>query len=392
MAKTKENVRLVVSRDELMAACDAITPIISRKTPYEVIRNLHLSVVAEEQPVLRGTNMDMEIVVDLKDSEPQESSWSALLPAERFTQFVRACKYDEYLEIRIGKDQIEAKGIKNQITLQTADPRMFPKSKDFTSEDQWQIKASDFGTLLKRTAYAIDEVSTKMNLGGVCIDFVDEAMHGVATDTARMPHMVIPATKVGNPKFKLRDVILPLSMVRHASTLCMKADDDSMVSLSLSENGQQIIAKFDGIEVISKLVNGPFPNWEFLDSKPYRDVAKVKVINFREAVSAVQITTAEKSQGVRILFEGDKMNLVTSSETGRSKAECDMESLGDPLDVILSGTYLLQCLATLPGEEVITVTQSEELAKTVRFSLEDGFRHNLGPMSNDKQPVSKDKT
>lgn len=385
--KTRDNVRLTVSRDELMAACDAITPIISKKSPYEVIRNIHLSSGADGQPVLRGTNMDMEIVVDLADAEPQETAFAVLLPAERFAQFVRACKTDEYLEIRIGNGQVEGKGIRNEIVLQTEDHRKFPKSKDFSPADFWSIKASDLAMVLKRTVYAIDENQTKMNLGGVCLDFIGEALHGIATDTARMPHMVVPATRTGDPQFKPLDVILPLQGVRHLALLCGRADDDSLVNLAMDEGGRQIIAEFERIALVSKLATGPFPRWNFLDSKPYREIGKVKVIDFREAVSAVQITTAEESQGIRIKFEGALINLVSSSESGRSVSQCPMESTGDHLDVVLSGTYLMQCLGTLPGDSIITVSQCEPLQKTVRFTTEDGFIHNISPMDPGKQAV-----
>ena len=167
----------------------------------------------------------------------------------------------------------------------------------------------------------------------------------VATDGHRLAY----AASAIEGDYPRTDVILPRKTVVELARQLADSDDPVEVTLV----GNQIVFRFGHIELISKLIDGKFPDYERVIPQHHPKLVKASRLALLQSLQRAAILTNEKFRGVRLILSEGSLKLVsTNAEQEEAQEELEVDYSGDALDIGFNVTYLLDVLTNLSANEI----------------------------------------
>jgi len=115
---------------------------------------------------------------------------------------------------------------------------------------------------------------------------------------------------------------------------------------------QQVKASFSDIVLITKVIEGKFPDYERVIPK-YNDKLNMNRTTIQQALQRASILSNEKFRGVRFVLTEKNLNIISSnSEQEEAQEEIETEYHGEALDIGFNVTYLLDGINNINSENV----------------------------------------
>jgi DNA polymerase-3 subunit beta len=210
-------------------------------------------------------------------------------------------------------------------------------------------------------------------LNGLLVLVEDQRLRLVATDGHRLAYadMELPA------KLPRLEVIVPRKTVLELSKLLADSDDEVRIELSAT----QAAFNFGTIELVSKLVDGKFPDYTRVIPTQHKNRVMLDRDTLRQALQRAAILSNEKFRGVRWVLTDGSLKIVSSNtEQEEALEELEVNYGGDALDIGFNVNYLLDVLNNVPGTEVECHFGDAASSALLQFPAEPGFKYVVMPM------------
>lgn len=190
---------------------------------------------------------------------------------------------------------------------------------------RFTMPAADLKTLISRTQFAISTEETRYYLNGIFMHAVEDKgrqmLRGVATDGHRLARAQVsaPAGSDGMP-----GIIVPRKTVGAFEKLLESGE----VSLDVSDN--KIRMEVGNVILLSKLIDGTFPDYNRVIPKENNIVAIADTDLIKAATDRVSTISSERGRAVKMTFKGHNLHLEVSNPDSGS-AEDDVE-IDYPID------------------------------------------------------------
>jgi DNA polymerase-3 subunit beta len=166
------------------------------------------------------------------------------------------------------------------------------------------------------------------------------------------------------------------------------ADTDDPVVIAATPNRNQVMFDYPGLLVVSRLIEGQFPDYQRIIPQSYQTRAVLPVADFLQAAKTAAVFSRENSDIVRLNVEpsGDELVpgrvdvLASSAEMGDNAGQLDGSVDGEAAQIAFNVRYLRQALEAVNSGEValeITGPTSPGLLKPV---VGTGHLHVIMPM------------
>ena len=163
--------------------------------------------------------------------------------------------------------------------------------------------------------------------------------------------------------------------------------------LDVSGNGQpcllrpgsisptQIKFVFQSIELLSKLVEGKFPDYQRVIPKDHQNAVTINRENFLSALQRVAILTTDKFKGIRCSLKQNHL-LVQSTNAEQEEAQEEIETtyIGDDIDIGFNVTYLLDVLTNVKNSEIKISIGDSNSSALITIPENDNFKYVVMPM------------
>lgn len=261
--------------------------------------------------------------------------------------------------------------------MQTLPAQDFPVLKIMPWTTTFTLPAKTLHYLLTMTAFAMAPKDIRYFLMGVLFVVEGAKLIAVATDTHRLAYCEAEIDGL-NQETKI-EAIVPRKTVREL--LRILPEDDTPVTVNVGDT--QIGFNFAGIEFVSKLIEGKFPDYQrvmpTLDTNP-----QCVSINREElllALRRVQILTNERFHGIRWLFTKGSLTVQGSNaeqEEASQKLAVNWE--WDDLDIGFNLLYMIELLNNLKNSEVNFHFAATPKSVLVTMPESSSFRYLIMPM------------
>jgi DNA polymerase-3 subunit beta len=201
--------------------------------------------------------------------------------------------------------------------------------------------------LINQVHFAMAVHDIRYYLNGIL--FVAEGKHAHAGGHRRPPPGAGQATlDVEVPK---QEVILPRKTVLELQRLLSDgATTSAQIEMRFANN--QAKFSFGGMEFVTKLVEGKFPDYNRVIPKNHKN----SVLGRAPLLASLQraaILTSEKFKGVRLNIEPGTLRIASSNaEQEEAKEELEIDYGGDSIEIGFNVTYLIDVLANMSQEMV----------------------------------------
>jgi DNA polymerase-3 subunit beta len=210
-------------------------------------------------------------------------------------------------------------------------------------------------------------------LNGVLFSVEKNMLRVVATDGHRLSF----AAEALSGEHESVEAILPRKTVLELIKLL--GDTDDPVSLSIGSN--QVRFSFGGIEIVSKIVEGKFPDYQKVIPTTHRNKVVLDRVSLAQSLNRAAILSNEKIRGVRLVFTKNALSIIcTNNEQEEAEEGLTIDYDGDPLDIGFNISYLLDVLNHVDAETVTVTMGDSNSSALVQMPGNDDFKYVVMPM------------
>jgi len=273
------------------------------------------------------------------------------------------------------QNKLTLAGGKSRFTLQTLPADDFPlvnESVDFGPT--FSVPQKTLKGLINQVHFAMAVHDIRYYLNGILFIAEGKTLTLVATDGHRLA-MAQAQLEAEVPS--KQEVILPRKTVLELQRLLQ--DDEAAIEMRFANN--QAKFQFAGLEFVTKLVEGKFPDYNRVIPKNHKNAVVLGRAPLLASLQRAAILTSEKFKGVRVNIEPGLLKIASSNaEQEEAKEEIEVDYSGDPIEIGFNVTYLIDVLANSSLEMV--KLELQDSAASALFSLPEqpGFKYVVMPM------------
>ncbi|MCL2872561.1 MAG: DNA polymerase III subunit beta [Betaproteobacteria bacterium] len=333
-----------IARDELLKPLSSVSGIVERKHTLPILSNVLLE---QKEQRLWMTAMDMELQISAYCEVPEAPPQAITVSARKLQDLLRALPDDVDVSLETQSNKMQIKAGRSRFHLQTLPAADYPRlTQGETQQASITLSQKALRTLLRQVEFAMAQQDIRYYLNGMLWVIDQSAVQLVATDGHRLAWASLPVTGV----FTHQEVIMPRKTVMELGKLL--ADDDSPVTLDILSN--QVRIHFGSTEIISKVIDGKFPDYNRVIPVGYTRHVEVSRLTLLAALQRAAILSNEKVRGVHFNLVKDEIRIICSNnEQEEAEEHLEIQYSGDELSIGFNITYLLDVLQRLTSEKVL---------------------------------------
>jgi DNA polymerase-3 subunit beta len=371
--------KVTFDREKLLAAFQTAASVAPARSPKPILQNIKLEVRGPDDAMLSATDLEVGIRVAVQGVEA-EVPGSVVLPVSRFGPILRESS-DASLRLEADGSSLHVRGEWSEFKLPVENADEFPEVATFNESSYHELPARLLREMIRRTAFATDNESSRYALGGVLLEMSADKITAVGTDGRRLAKMEGPAKSTGGHQTSENSTIVPTK----AMHLVERTLIDGGADVQISARANDILIKTPRAVVYSRLVEGRFPKWR--DVFPRRDDAakiELSVGPLHSAVRQAAIVTSEESRGVDFTFGDGKAVLAgRAAERGQSRVELPIAYAGKAISIMLDPRYMSDFLKVLDAETTFTLDVKDAESAAVCLT-DDGYGYVIMPLARDR--------
>jgi DNA polymerase III subunit beta len=349
--------KLFCSQRDLDEALNIVNKAISPNNTLPVLNNILLKAEGKK---LFFSSTNLEIAISCNIDADVRSEGAITVPAKLITNYISLLT-DEKVELSIGD------GVTLNITSSSSNTKIkcigsdeFPLIPKVEKGVEFNVKIDDFYQSINETVFAASFNTSRPVLSGVLLTISGDVVKLAATDSYRLAEKKI---KIGKKVSDNTSCIVPSRTMAELSKIISKSDGKE-VGVNISNN--QISFTSNSVELISRLIEGKFPDYEKIIPKEEKTRFEVSVEDLSLVLKRVSLFARENNNSVKISVTNDGKAIVSSDETrvGEEKAEILVKVNGENNKISLNAQYLLDVL-TYIGEDKVNFSLNDKSSPAV---------------------------
>lgn len=366
------------SQDKVLAALQAVSGIVERRHTLPILANV---LVRKQGKQVELTTSDLEIQVRTTvEFDGDDGDFSTTIGARKLIDILRSMPSDQTVSLTSNQNKMTLQGGKSRFTLQTLPADDFPlvqEAADFGPA--FSVPQKTLKGLINQVHFAMAVHDIRYYLNGILFVAEGKMLTLVATDGHRLA-LAQAETDTEMPK---QEVILPRKTVLELMRLLKdggKGDDES-APIEMRFAGNQAKFSFSGMEFVTKLVEGKFPDYNRVIPKNHRFHVILGRQPLLAALQRAAILTSEKFKAVRLSFEPGLLSIASSNaEQEEAKEELEIDYGGDQIETGFNVTYLMDVLSNMSQDMVRVDLNDSSSSALLSIPEHTGFKYVVMPM------------
>ena len=364
---------LKAAQAQVLDALQSVAGIVERRHTLPILANVLMRKTAG---VLELTTSDLEIQVRTHAELGGDSgSFSTTVGARKLIDILRALPADQVVSLTSNQSKLTLQGGKSRFTLQTLPADDFPlvnESVDFGPA--FAVPQKTLRSLINQVHFAMAVHDIRYYLNGILFIAEGKTLTLVATDGSRLALAQSPLdVEVPNKQ----EVILPRKTVLELQRLLR--DEDTVIEMRFANSQAKFV--FSGMEFVTKLVEGKFPDYNRVIPKNRKNAVTLGRAPLLACLQRAAILTSEKFKGVRVNLEPGSLRISSSNaEQEEAKEELEVDYNGDAIEIGFNVTYLIDVLANMSAEMVRLELEDSSASTLFTVPEQPGFKYVVMPM------------
>jgi DNA polymerase III subunit beta len=363
---------LKAPQEKLLGALQAVSGIVERRHTLPILANVLLR---KKGPQVEFTTSDLEIQVRTSaELGGDAGELSTTVGARKLIDILRSLPADQVVTLTAAQNKLTLQGGKSRFTLQTLPADDFPlvnEAADFGPA--FAVPQKALKGLINQVHFAMAVHDIRYYLNGILFVAEGKTLTLVATDGHRLA-LAQATLETDIPK---QEVILPRKTVLELQRLLK--DEETPIEMRFA--GNQAKFSFSGMEFVTKLVEGKFPDYNRVIPKNHKNHVTLGRAPLLASLQRAAILTSEKFKGVRINLEPGTLRIASSNaEQEEAKEELEIDYAGDAIEIGFNVTYLMDALANMGQEMVKLELQDTNSSALITVPEHAGFKYVVMPM------------
>ena len=335
--------KFIVSSESLLKELQILGGIINNTNTLPILDNFlfHLN---EGQLIL--TASDLETTMSATIKVESEDSGMVALPARLILDTLKTFPEQPLTFVKTEKNTIEISANNGKYSVAFQNGEDFPKSTQIKDPIKTQINGKILSTAINATLFASGNDDLRPVMSGVFFQFNTSELTFVATDA----HKLVKYTRTDIQAEKNAEFIMPKKPLQLLKGILQGVKE----SVIIEYNETNAEFSFGNIRMISRLVEGKYPNYEAVIPKENPNVMQIHRVDFLNSVRRVSIFSNKTTHQIRLKIAGANLQISAEDLDYSNKAEerLGCEYFGDDLQIGFNSRFLIEMLNNISCEEI----------------------------------------
>jgi DNA polymerase-3 subunit beta len=359
----KEKLHMAVGKAEKVASKNITLPVLSCLL-FETRRNLL---------IIRSTNLDLGLEISIPVKVEEEGK--VAVPANIISSFLNNLSDDKNIVLETVDNLLKVSTSSSEANIKTFPTDDFPTVPMIDEGKTCKISSKDLQSGIKSVIYSSSTSSVKPELSSVYIHSEEENLVFVATDSFRLAEKKIKTRKA----IDISGVLIPF---KNSSDI-LKIIDNVDEEIVINSTKNQISFTFDGVYLVSRVIDGVFPDYKQILPKEFKTdviVLKQDLINSLKISNIFsdnfnQMNISVKTGGNDIQVKTKNANI--GENTNKIEAKID----GEGVEVNFNYRYIVDCLPSIASDSVSLSFNGLNKPLVVRGVSDKTFTYLVMPMN-----------
>jgi len=337
--------KIIAAKENLLDGINTVQKAVSNKNTIPILSGIYLKAVDNN---LYFAATDLEIGIECKVPVQVIEEGEVVLPARHFSELVRKLPNTKIvisyladiigINIQYGEAEVNLKGWPGE---------EFPLIPELEGNFQVDIDAAILKNMIKQTLFATSLDDNRPIFTGVLLEIEDDEVHMVSTDTHRL---ALRIGKVGKSTDKKLSLIIPGKTLGEVNRIIK--DDEEL--LTIKGNMNQVSFETQDTKIISRIIEGKFPNYKQVIPQDYKTFIKVKTKAFQETIERANLFSGEKDgiSVIKMLILDGILEISSRSEIGKVEEKLPVYLEGENMEISFNAKYLLDALKVIDSEDL----------------------------------------
>ncbi len=348
--------KIVIEKNTILQPIIRVVSITEKRSLMPILSNI-LVHFKKEGTTVYSTDLEVSAITKIECLPEEEKK--IVVHGRKFLDILKELDNGE-IEININENIMTIKQKRTEITLSLQDPEEFPETKEIEAKEVFLLKGKQLIDMIEKVGFAVSVDETRYILTGMLMKGTGEEITVVGTDGFRM---ALYQKKINGIK-GFQGITIPKRSVLEIEKVIEEEDD---VEISIDEKHVQLST--DKIRIISRIIEGSFPDYENVLPAGNMNTAIVQREELLKGLKKVA-SVIGRSEPVRVSFADKYMSIEAESDIGRAKETVDINYAGDETNMNFNVRFLLDIVTHVAGDAV-TISAPKTYG-AVLFKGEDG--------------------
>ena len=336
-----------VNQQDLQIALNYCQGVIEKRSTLPILSNVLLD-VSNSKLKITATDLDLIFIHEIPNVEIIEEGKTTTSSSIMY-DIVRKFSSGKKINFSsIDENKLHLESEKSIFNLNCLSAAEFPLTNENFNQNEFFIKSKQLLKLLNKCKFSVSNDETRHYLSGIFFHQtqIEDKVYltAAATDSHRMS---ISKVRL-NEKIDFEPIILPKKTIFQLCSLL----EDYEGEVKISNIKSKIKFELNNSILISKLIDGKFPNYLQVIPKENQKKLEVDLKLFLDSVDRVASVSLDKKDGVKFNLTKDVLNLsVNNTNSGDGKESLNVIFDHD-LNISFNSRYLIDVASQLDGEKI----------------------------------------
>jgi DNA polymerase-3 subunit beta len=281
---------------------------------------------------------------------------------------------DQTVSLESSQSKLILKGGKSRFTLQSLPAEDFPLVQEAANFcPAFSVPQKTLKELLNQVSFSMAVHDIRYYLNGILFVAEGKQLSLVATDGHRLAF----ASALLDVEVPRQEVILPRKTVLEMQRLL--SDKEGAIDMQFANN--QAKFTFEGMEFVTKLVEGKFPDYNRVIPKNHKNTITMGRTALLATLQRTAILTSDKFKGVRLNLEPGVLRVASSNaEQEEAVDELEIDYGGDAIEIGFNVTYLIDALTNMDQDMVQVDLADSNSSALITIPGNATFKYVVMPM------------
>ena len=350
-----------VNQQDLQKSLSYCQGVIEKRSTLPILSNILLE-VSNGKLTITATDLDLIFIHQISNIEILE---------EGRTTTSSSIMYDIVRKISSGKkinfsnpsdSKLQLESEKSIFNLNCINASEFPLTDEDFNQNEFSIKSKELLKLLNKCKFSVSNDETRHYLTGIFFHQTQTDdktfLTAAATDSHRMS---VSKLRLKN-KIEFEPIILPKKTIFQLCTLLEDFDGD----VKISNIKSKIKFEINDSILMSKLIDGKFPNYVQVIPKENQKKLEIDLKSFLNSVDRVASVSQDKKDGVKFSLSKDTLNLSVNNTNSGDGKESLVVKFDHELDISFNSKYLIDVASQLDGDNIEIFLKDTGLPALIR--------------------------
>jgi len=372
-------------QENLKKALFVTSGIAEKNINLPILNSLKINAINKNIELI-STNLEIGIIYNLRGQVKEDGE--IIIDAKTLYNYVNLLPSKQInLESKNKNLEIHCDTYQTKINTEMNDD--FPLIPQIEDDDYFIFNLGEFRKAISQVVFAVNYNENKPDISSVFFQFQDQELILAGTDTYRLAERKIKIKSKKNQKTEseeesIKKIIIPIKTIQEINRILSGLDPDlEKTEIKCVFNDNQVQFSFENLKIISKLINGRYPDYKQIIPQ---DIRTTVIINRDELLRALKVSalfSEKETNDVCIDFPENKNQVIVSSnlnQKGENITYLEANVNGKDNGIKINIRYILDGLQVIREKKIKLEIIDGESPCIMRGPLEKDFLYLIMPI------------